>query len=176
MPRRSSVTSRPATSTPSSRIRPFVGSISRFTILSDVVLPQPDGPTRTQILPAGIDSVRSLTAPGVPAFAARGSYVFVTWSNSTVAACGVAASGIGSPAMARGYAITATAPNLATDRFPARHLVPVPFVRGSGSFAPRRTTRHPRSDGSPWFERPGTCTDNDVPLRSCGRPARDLDG
>src|SRR4051794_17062436 len=88
----------------------------------------------------------------------------------------LAASGIGTPAMARGYAITATAPNLATDRFPARHLVPVPFVGGSGSFAPRRTTRHPRSDGSPWFERPGTCTDNDVPLRSCGRPARDLDG
>ena len=42
-----------------------VGSISRLTILSEVVLPQPDGPTRTQILPAGTVSDRSLTAPGV---------------------------------------------------------------------------------------------------------------
>ena len=39
--------------------------MSRLTILSDVVLPQPDGPTRTQILPAGTCSDRSLTAPGV---------------------------------------------------------------------------------------------------------------
>ena len=38
--------------------------MSRLTILSDVVLPQPDGPTRTQILPAGTASDRSLTAPG----------------------------------------------------------------------------------------------------------------
>ena len=70
MPRRSSVTSRVAASTPSSRIRPDVGSISRLTILSVVVLPQPDGPTRTQILPAGIVRLRSLTAPGVPPFGA----------------------------------------------------------------------------------------------------------
>ena len=40
--------------------------MSRLTILSDVVLPQPDGPTRQQILPAGTTSDRSLTAPGVP--------------------------------------------------------------------------------------------------------------
>ena len=39
--------------------------MSRLTILSDVVLPQPDGPTRMQILPAGTVSERSLTAPGV---------------------------------------------------------------------------------------------------------------
>ena len=40
--------------------------MSRLTILSEVVLPQPDGPTSTQILPAGTFSERSLTAPGVP--------------------------------------------------------------------------------------------------------------
>ena len=53
MLRRSSVTSRSAMSTPSSRIRPDVGSMRRLTILSEVVLPHPDGPTRTQIFPAG---------------------------------------------------------------------------------------------------------------------------
>ena len=68
--------SRVATSTPSSRIRPEVGSISRLTILSDVVLPQPDGPTSTQILPAGTSSDRSLTAPGAPAFVAFASYAW----------------------------------------------------------------------------------------------------
>ena len=36
----------------------------RLTILSEVVLPQPDGPTRMQILPAGTVSDRSLTAAG----------------------------------------------------------------------------------------------------------------
>ena len=66
MPRRSAVTSRVAMSTPSIRIRPDVGSMSRLTILRLVVLPQPDGPTSTQILPAGTVSERSLTAPGVP--------------------------------------------------------------------------------------------------------------
>ena len=70
MPRRSSVTLRVDASTPSNRMRPDVGSISRLTILSDVVLPQPEGPTRTQILPAGTVSDRSLTAPGVPALVA----------------------------------------------------------------------------------------------------------
>ena len=73
IPRRSSVVSRVAASVPSSRIRPDVGSMSRFTILSEVVLPQPDGPTRTQIFPAGIVSDRSLTAPGAPALLARAS-------------------------------------------------------------------------------------------------------
>ena len=65
MLRRSSVTSRVAASTPSMRMRPLVGSMSRFTILRLVVLPQPDGPTSTQILPAGTVSDRSFTAPGV---------------------------------------------------------------------------------------------------------------
>ena len=46
------------------RMRPVVGSISRLTIFRLVVLPQPDGPTSTQILPAGTVSERSLTAPG----------------------------------------------------------------------------------------------------------------
>jgi hypothetical protein len=49
------------------RIRPLVGSMSRLTIFSDVVLPQPEGPTKTQILPAGTVRDRSLTAPGVGA-------------------------------------------------------------------------------------------------------------
>ena len=38
---------------PSQRIRPLVGSIIRLTIRSVVVLPQPDGPTITVILPDG---------------------------------------------------------------------------------------------------------------------------
>ena len=42
------------TSWPSMVIRPPVGSMRRLTIFIDVVLPQPDGPTRTQISPAGI--------------------------------------------------------------------------------------------------------------------------
>src|SRR5215210_8577433 len=95
MPRRSSVVSRVAASTRSRRIRPDVGSISRLTILSDVVLPQPEGPTSTQIFPAGISSERSFTAPGAPALDARASYDFVTWSNSTEAARGVGAADIG---------------------------------------------------------------------------------
>src|SRR5438094_3192556 len=84
MDRRSSVTSRVAASTPSMMICPPDGSMSRLTILSVVVLPQPDGPTRTQILPAGTVSDRSLTAPGVPL--APRSYRFVTLRNSIVAA------------------------------------------------------------------------------------------
>src|SRR3954462_6401176 len=70
-------------STPSMRIWPDVGSMSRLTILRLVVLPQPDGPTRTQILPAGTVSDRSLTAPGVPF--SRGPYTFVTYLHSTAA-------------------------------------------------------------------------------------------
>src|SRR5262245_61897839 len=85
MPRRSAVSSWLVTSTPSIVIRPDVGSISRLTIFSDVVLPQPDGPTRMQILPAGTVNDRSLTAPGVPRFPAAGSYDLDTWSNWTTA-------------------------------------------------------------------------------------------
>jgi hypothetical protein len=47
---------------------PLVGSTSRLTILSEVVLPQPLGPTSTQISPGGTTSDRSLTAPGAPAW------------------------------------------------------------------------------------------------------------
>src|SRR2546422_8749385 len=70
-------------SAPSMRICPLVGSISRLTILRVVVLPHPDGPTRTQMRPAGTASDRSFTAPGV--FFSRAPYTFVTWRNSTVA-------------------------------------------------------------------------------------------
>ena len=58
-------------------------SIIRLTIRMAVVLPQPDGPTSTQISPAGTSKERSWiagsSAPG---------YVFVTSRNSSVAACG----------------------------------------------------------------------------------------
>ena len=39
-------------SLPSTRIVPPVGSIIRLIIRSDVVLPQPDGPTNTVMRPA----------------------------------------------------------------------------------------------------------------------------
>ena len=52
------------TSSPPIVMRPLVGSMSRFTIFMLVVLPQPDGPTRTQISPAGTVRLRSLTAGG----------------------------------------------------------------------------------------------------------------
>src|ERR1700690_4128778 len=84
MLRRNSVTSRVAASTPSMRMRPLLGSMRRLTILRLVVLPQPDGPTRTQILPAGTVNERSFTAPGTPFSPAP--YVLLTWRNSTVAA------------------------------------------------------------------------------------------
>ena len=47
---------------PSHRMRPAVGSSIRLTIRSVVVLPQPDGPTTTVILPEGTVNVRSETA------------------------------------------------------------------------------------------------------------------
>ena len=53
MPRRSSAAEKPAVSWSSSQIRPEVGSIIRLIIRSDVVLPQPDGPTNTVIWPDG---------------------------------------------------------------------------------------------------------------------------
>src|SRR5258706_1590475 len=43
-------------------MRPLVGSMSRLTIFMVVVLPQPDGPTSTQISPSGTSRVRSSTA------------------------------------------------------------------------------------------------------------------
>src|ERR671928_23723 len=64
MRRRSSVTSTLMTSSPSISTWPLVGSTRRLTIFRLVVLPQPLGPTSTQISPGGTISERSLTAPG----------------------------------------------------------------------------------------------------------------
>jgi hypothetical protein len=64
------------------RISPDVGSMSRFVIFNVVVLPQPDGPTRTQISPAPTLNDRPFTAPG-PSFARANR--FDTSRNSTVA-------------------------------------------------------------------------------------------
>ena len=61
------------------RIVPDVGSISRLIILSDVVLPQPDGPTKATISPAGIvsesDSTAGVFCPGyfLTTFSSRSS-------------------------------------------------------------------------------------------------------
>src|SRR5665647_2305375 len=62
MPRRSCASSISAVSWSSIQIRPPVGVIIRLIIRSDVVLPHPDGPTRTVILPVGASSVSSSTA------------------------------------------------------------------------------------------------------------------
>ena len=51
MERRSSVVSRPAVSLPSMRMRPAESGMSRLTIFSVVVLPQPEGPSRMQVSP-----------------------------------------------------------------------------------------------------------------------------
>src|SRR3954470_19296886 len=52
MPRRRSAASTDMMSLPSTEITPSLGSIIRLIIRRDVVLPQPDGPTKTVILPA----------------------------------------------------------------------------------------------------------------------------
>src|SRR4051812_38872342 len=64
---------------------PSVISTVRLTIRIAVVLPHPDGPTRTQISPAGTSSVRSSTAG-----ASAPGYRFVTCSYRTAeaVACG----------------------------------------------------------------------------------------
>src|ERR1017187_8861375 len=62
MPRRSSVPSIVEVSWSSIQIRPLVGSIIRLIILSDVVLPHPDGPTSTVIWPVAASNVNSSTA------------------------------------------------------------------------------------------------------------------
>ena len=62
MPRRSSERSSERTLVPSIRMSPSVIEISRLTIFIAVVLPPPDGPTSTQISPAGIVSESSSTA------------------------------------------------------------------------------------------------------------------
>ncbi len=62
MPRRRSASSIRPVSWPSTVIVPRVGSIIRLTIRRHVVLPQPEGPTNTVILPVGAVSDRSSTA------------------------------------------------------------------------------------------------------------------
>ena len=49
-------------SSPSTRMRPEVGSMSRFTIIIVVVLPQPDGPTSVTSSPSATSKDRSSTA------------------------------------------------------------------------------------------------------------------
>ena len=68
MPRRSSAASIVAVSWSSSQIVPEVGSIIRLTMRSDVVLPHPEGPTRTVIWPVGASRSRSSTAVVPPAY------------------------------------------------------------------------------------------------------------
>ena len=66
---------------PSMRMSPLVSGISRLTSLSAVVLPPPDGPTRTQISPAGTVSERRSTAGR-----GRPGYCFVASSKTSSAA------------------------------------------------------------------------------------------
>ena len=62
MPRRMLTGSLVSTFSPSIRMRPEVGSMSRLIIRSVVVLPQPDGPTRTESSPSPISRLSSPTA------------------------------------------------------------------------------------------------------------------
>src|ERR1700759_221971 len=66
MPRRSSTGSTPSVSRPSIKILPELGRTSRLIIRSVVVLPQPDGPSSTQVSPALTSSVTPSTAVTVP--------------------------------------------------------------------------------------------------------------
>src|SRR3954453_3965370 len=84
MPRRSSVRGSCSMLRPSILISPESNGIRRLTIFSAVVLPPPEGPTRTQNAPAGISSERSSTAA-----ASRPSYFLVTWSKTISAAAGI---------------------------------------------------------------------------------------
>ena len=56
------MTSMACTLRPSIVMSPLLMGIKRFTILSAVVLPPPEGPIRTQISPAGIVRERSWIA------------------------------------------------------------------------------------------------------------------
>ena len=53
-------------SSPSSRIAPPLGSSSPAIILSSVVLPQPDGPSRQTNCPCGTARLTELTAVTAP--------------------------------------------------------------------------------------------------------------
>src|SRR5260370_24655584 len=58
-------------SSPSTRILPLVGSMRRLIILRIVVLPHPEGPTRTNTSPLGTSKVRSSTATNPPGYCLR---------------------------------------------------------------------------------------------------------
>ncbi len=60
------------------KMRPLVGSISRLIMRRVVVLPQPEGPTSTQISPSGTSRVRWSTAT------APDSYCLVTPSRRII--------------------------------------------------------------------------------------------
>src|SRR4051812_45071132 len=75
MPRRSSAAEKLPVSLSSSQMRPEVGSIILLIIRSDVVLPHPEGPTKTVIWPVGATTSSSSTAT-VPS-----GYFFETASN-----------------------------------------------------------------------------------------------
>jgi len=75
MPRRSCAAGTEAVSRSSSQTVPEVGSTIRLTIRNEVVLPQPEGPTRTVICPDGATRSSPSTAV-VPS-----GYRFTTESN-----------------------------------------------------------------------------------------------
>jgi hypothetical protein len=62
MPRRSRTGLTPETSAPLTMTVPDVGSTIRLIIRIDVVLPQPEGPTKTVSVPLGTSSVKLSTA------------------------------------------------------------------------------------------------------------------
>src|SRR5689334_22808978 len=68
MPRRSSAAGTDAVSSSSSQTVPDVGSTIRLTIRSEVVLPQPEGPTRTVIRPDGATRSSPSTAVVPPGY------------------------------------------------------------------------------------------------------------
>src|SRR5664279_1414790 len=79
MPRRSSAGAALEWSLSLIQMRPLVGSIMRLIMRRLVVLPHPDGPTKTVILPDGAVRLRSSTAI-VPS-----GYCLVTDSNRIIA-------------------------------------------------------------------------------------------
>src|SRR3712207_6245836 len=79
MDRRSSEAGTEVTSLPPTVMVPEVGSTMRLIIRSEVVLPQPDGPTNTVIEPFAMDRERLSTA-GCPPW-----YCLVTLWNSIIA-------------------------------------------------------------------------------------------
>src|SRR6478609_4674258 len=79
MERRSCAAGSVVTSRPSTVMVPDVGSTIRLIIRREVVLPQPEGPTKTVMAPLSMDMLRSSTAAWPP------WYVFVTLWNSIMA-------------------------------------------------------------------------------------------